>query len=782
LNECEPGQRLRLGKAVIEFVGFEIEENRKYIKFITSDRKDKKHGTKTVYRSPMNNLFYLLEKTEGEVTTDKRWKDSKRIVEKKIEEPQNSTIKSALAKRTALKRSIVLLTAKNNFKEFVEELKINEIPFEDVLAYGEITGEATGGFKLYNKGRLDGVPAISISAKVDDIASAIKECGIADKIYSVFSTIDKMDDLINNKDALIKCLKKNIPFIAFVSETKYEYFHILSSLGFEFWHWSPLTLQNEIFIRKEVDADTQPLFGKISSKVSKAALADFETKTVRFDILKSIWKNINHLNNLVEDGDTRIRKIVRQLIMLQFRLQAIFGKVSIDSEEKNFGLLLDIKDSWESQFDLYEGQDIAFVVTNTMNQFEYIINEKYLPKIEVFSKTLDEIPDDSSAIILVAEKNEYVNEFQEYYSDIYPSLKIRVMKTSDFYAQNDIQADFLLVSWFSKQDYIKIKQSYCYKKMIFVLYDFEDNWRKSYIKHIEKCLPYENMKNIGVKIGWHFDEKKDIFYDTNIVSDLMEDEDYTEIDNYSFQRNIIRSVVKSETVNENSVDSIECVPILFSGDYIGYFHPKHKLFELRDLLLDENKKPVKKEARKLCDGDIILVRQSGRDIIKEKADELLKLNGMKKLREISSVWKRALSIYSQGKSLEQVCEALKGVGAVCSIQQVKYWIYGDTICPEKKEVISAIAKLSSPEDFQESVDAVYNAGEEIKGYHIKAGQWLTKELKSRTNEIRQIIYNSGSTAKGEIEGVGDVAIYTVEEVFEKQYISKSRLNKMEELD
>lgn len=774
LNECEPGQRLRLGKAVVEFVGFETRANRRCIIFKTKD--------KSTISSPMIDVYYLLEKTEGEVTNYKRWYNSKKEAEGNLEESQNTIVDSAMAKRTALKKTIILLTIKNNFKELVNNLKIDRTPFENALSYGEIDEESASGFKLYNKGRLDCLPALSLSARIEEIVAALNKRELADKIFAIFSTADKFGELINNIDALKKCLRKNVPFIAFVPETEFENFPALSALGFELWHWKPSTMRNEVFIAEDADIKKQPLFGGISNKAARAAFATFDTEVVKCNKLKSTLEKINNLGNLVKDGDASIRKITRQLLSFQFNLQAIIGSVSIENSKKFPDLLSDIKQEWETLCFLYEGQDVALIISSILKQFESIIEETSLPKADAFSNRLGIIPGASNVIILVTDRNDSASEIQNYYSGKFPSLKITTMKLSDFYTRKDIRTDYLLVSWFNKQDYIKIKQTYCYDKLIFVLYDFENNWRKNFVKRFDECLPHEHTKKSGVKIGWSDRDYDDRPFDTNIESDPVDDAEPKEIDDYNFHSNIIRSIVKSGSASDNSADLVECIPVMLSGDNIGYFYPTRTLIEVGSLLSGEALRPVKKEARNLRKGDLILIRQSGRDIIREKADELLAIEGKKQLRQISSVWKEALTMYSQDKPLNQVCAALNNAGGTCHIQQVQYWVDGDTICPENKNVLSAIASLSDSEVFNIAVDDVYAAGREIQGYHVRAGRWLNSELKSKTNEIREIIRNAGSIAKGQIDGIGEIIIYTVEEVFEKQYISKNKLNRTEVLD
>ena len=70
-------------------------------------------------------------------------------------------------------------------------------------------------------------------------------------------------------------------------------------------------------------------------------------------------------------------------------------------------------------------------------------------------------------------------------------------------------------------------------------------------------------------------------------------------------------------------------------------------------------------------------------------------------------------------------------------------------------------------------------GKKIQNYHRIAGRWLTKELKTKTSEIKVISESDSQT--GVINGIGEVQIYTVEDILEKTFVTRSVINHVEEL-
>ena len=72
---------------------------------------------------------------------------------------------------------------------------------------------------------------------------------------------------------------------------------------------------------------------------------------------------------------------------------------------------------------------------------------------------------------------------------------------------------------------------------------------------------------------------------------------------------------------------------------------------------------------------------------------------------------------------------------------------------------------------------VLSAGSRVQEYHRKAGRWLTSELKNKAGDILNI-YQSGKT-KGSIDEIGNVHVYVVETVFDKEYVDRNKINRLE---
>lgn len=794
LEDIEIGQHIRLGKAVVEFGGIIEDENEKrrlglarpekYIKF-TTGRKEKT----TVY-CPVNGVHYLFEKTEGALSLYKVWNEARKEAEEKLKNA-DGFITALKVKRTALRKTIALLSAKNDFKEFTDTLYINGQNFEDAVAYGEIDLDSPDKFKLYNKGRLDCLPSIAVTTKIEEIYYLLKDKTIKDKVFAVFSTLEKFDEIISNPDTFKKILKQDIPFVAFIPESGFENCPLLTDFGFDLWHWKPSTMKSEALLvtaNKTANGKNRSLFGRFSEKVNRAALSDFKMETSNNKSLRKLVRLISSLSQQAYNADNILRQFVRKVWAFQNKLTwllcPIDGKVRNELEKE----IAELCEIWETQKRFYSGQAIESIIEEILGNFVSLLDEEKpakLLKIESFFSKIN--GSQKSILVLLPNKYQYFPETFAYIDSMRGNCNIRLQTLSDFYSKQERSfdsVDYLIVTWFDKDEYIHIKQTYCYENLVFILYDYENKWRERYVKRFDECIPHESIKKTADKISF---AQEDI-YDKPLDRIFTEDtEEFDEISDYNIPNTIIRATFGNTGIEQDSAEAIECVPVLLSEEKIAYFYPTHDVIDVTGLSKGDIDRPTKKDAIKLKRGDKILIRQSDKDIIREKADILMAQKGENDLRAQTEIWSTLLSVYAEHKSIVDVCRALNNAGGECTFQQVRYWLSGETIMPREKEVLIAIGIVASRvpeleemcEKYLNVIDSIFEAGRKVQGYHQSAGRWLTSELKNRAQEIK-FIANS-SVSQGEVEGIGEIHIYTVEDVLNKEIIGRARINRIEDL-
>ncbi len=778
LDDVTPGQHLMLGKAVVEFI--EIDKQKNTIKF----KVDRKNATTVT--CPINGIHYMFEKTERALSTLKTWFAERKVAETKLEH-SNHLINTLKAKRTVLKKTLMILSAKNDFSESAERLFINGTKFSDVVSYGEIDLSGNDGFKLYNKGKLDCIPGITVTARIDELKSLVKNEDYLKEIATIFVDNNKLDEIIDNQDTLTYILKKGIPVIVFVPESKFEMCPPLNGLGFDFWHWKPSTIK---MIPKVEETDENSVFGYLTSKVNHAISSEFSLVNVNQPLLRQTLYAISRLSLITVNFDFMDRQLVRKLWAFQNKLSGLLCKV-FDSVAGNLnGELYALKNVWEERQERYRGQEIEALFNSVLNNFiNFIALDKPLKLCSLEELLLQ--PTNTNRNVTVVVPNEYA-----FFAETYTALRnidfggnIHLLKLKSFYekmGENHEETDLLVITWFDKDEYIRIKQTYCYNKLTYLLYDFESKWRNRFVNRFDECLPHESVKASAAKINIPVENIGANPFDKAV--ETAEDNEFDEISDYNISHKIIRStIVGGKKYTTDMPDTVICIPVIFEGNKIGYFYPEHDLIDVSALIRGDINRPVKKPASSLKKGDNILIRQSGRDIIREKADWLMESAGEKDIRELSELWCVLLQLYAKGKSISDVCRLLNAENADCTFQQVRYWLSGETIMPRDKNVLIAIAKCVSKAQLLpdtdkpiiDLVDLIFDAGRKVQAYHQKAGRWLTSELKNKAEDIK-ILFKSDAPY-GTIEGIGEVYIYTVEDVLDKELTERGKLNRIEDL-
>lgn len=778
-DDIEIGQHLRLGKAVVEFMG--IDENKKLIKFSVN----RKNPANITY--PINDVHYSFEKTTGAISSHKAWIEAEKEEQAKLSETEN-ILKLFKRQRTALKKTISVLSSKNDFKEYVENWKIKGQKIEDIITYGEIDTDKSDKFKLYNNGKLDCLPSVAVTNKMEDLYYLLKDMNVKEQIFAIFSTAEKFDEVVSNPDTLKKVLKHDIPFIVFIPESGFIECPFLTNSGFEIWHWKPSTMKSEALLVENASSNNNSLFSRFSEKVNRAALAEFKVEVSKHNGLRKAVRLMRELSWQIYDKDNVFRKLVRRTWIFRNKLTELICEIDGKVKKELTQELLEIQDTWGTQQQYYEGQQTENLINDVFGVFQDFISERKPTKLLLLEEKVKKLSSsDKSIKVLVPDNYPYFTETQDSLNAISGKNRVKLQKLSDFYENQKKKfegVDILIVTWFNKDEYIRIKQSYCYEDIIFILYDYENKWRESFVKKFDECIPHGEIMRVADKADF---SKEDI-YDKPMDRIFIEDtEELEEISDYNLPGNIIRDTLGNKSNEKEAVDDIDAIPILLSNDKIAYFYPSHDVIDITALIAGDIDRPLKKEACKLKKGDKILIRQSGKDIIREQADALMLQQGENILREQADTWYNLLSAYAEGKATSDVCKAIEQAGGECTFQQVRYWLSGETIMPRDKEILKSIGAITSEiptlkeqsKLFLNDIDKIYEAGKRVKAYHQIAGKRLTKALKSKAQEIKNIAKRNRSS--GVVDGIGEIYIYNVEEVLSKEMVERRQINRIEDL-
>lgn len=769
-----PGQKLRLGKAVVQFQSLDQENNR--ITFIVGKTDP------TQVSVPISGFVYMFEKCEGALSKWETWIDAYKQAKYAVEHNPEF-----VSNRTTGKNTLMMLTSKNDFKKTVAEIKVNNQELQSLITYGEIDLGCENNFKLYNKGKLNCIPAISVSSKLSEMSELLETIDDTSCINSIYVTNDKISEIVNNNSDFISCLRTEIPFVVFLAESDYENIGKLHDYGFKLWHWKPSTINNKVFIQKQYNPSG--VFGNIPEKVKNAATASFSARLLQVDQYKQNLSYIKKLSKMTEDKDSSLRQITRMIWAYQNNLKSlsfINGNV-IDSFNDD---LRKIEDDWNKIKASYKGQELYDLIEYLIKSFSELSGNYNFKESLIKEILMEEDYKNKKVLFILPDKDYYERNINFEINSINKFKTIDICCLNEFYRKLEKEFstyDYVFVTWFDwfdRNDYLKIKQSYCYKKLIYILFDFENKWRNALIKQIDNFIPHKEVISNGKFVGLSKKDYLEVAFDFDEEEEL--EDKYTAVADLNYSRDVLNATIKSAS-DLNTNETIECIPVLLSNKKIAYFHPNHDVMDITALLFDDNSNPQKKEVNDIRKGDRILIRQSGKDIIHEKADELMKANHETGLRNQTWRWTRLLQEIAKKQRIKAIVDKIQDLGGSCAYQQLRYWLTGESICPRNQQTLIAIGQIyndcypndSIDEKYLSEVNKIYEAGKKVQTYHQQAGRWLTKELKDKVDSIKAISRSKDS--RGIIEGIGEITIYKVEDILEKTEINKWELNRIEDL-
>ena len=325
--------------------------------------------------------------------------------------------------------------------------------------------------------------------------------------------------------------------------------------------------------------------------------------------------------------------------------------------------------------------------------------------------------------------------------------------------------------------------SYGTQEYIVLTYECEEKWRKAHTRTWSRSLSNSSNNRI-VKNSFSKKARAAIsdnrFTEEVAVAHEEAFDELTDIENL-IQANRCRQYGISAGGQGQIVDAY---PISFVGGYISFYRSGHKVITVTDIITAENDSITLKTPDQLVVGDFAAVREADRDIIKDIADRILENSGKPNLRAIALRWKEALKVETMFSTTEDIYETLKLHGCTKGYQTVRNWIENeDQFSLKDKNDIICIAKALNDQMLLETAEDVYAAGQEVKGVHVQAGQYLSKLLKKQIVEALSSheeidAFNLWDPIELQLEDIGKVVILKIIDINRPIQIDSGNTNRL----
>lgn len=763
-----PGERLRLGKAVVEFLGVSEENGKKRLSLHLAD-VDK-------YSAPVEYLPLMQRTNAAKLSTNKKFVEEKRIAKsRQVGLSANDQFLKLLSDyKTHMDSSIVNMTSIINTKELVSECRLCGEHIKDIVLFGQTDFE--GNVKNIGAGQLGGIPAIVLASDLYAISALEQK---KHPIQSVIIDGSNANSLLSQLDALDELIRSGVPITCVTDVVSSFDLQPFLERGFNIWRWDETSITEQLYDKSPLVAD-QKIKHCVKRKVDYCTTDGKEISTA----IRLLYSHRREAQN----ASAGILKLFDKLFSLAF----IALRETVPFKEKEQMLM---RASLEECGGLLS-QEKAFLSDATYSDYKTIIDclkkvsssAFMLPKNEAMANKLRSEHFQRVAIIVPDRTDKrrvhlywdcwclgkgLETEFEVFYPAEYYNVPCDAFDAT------------FVVGWLKRAIMRKILYSFNTSFYIVFIYDYEKRWKNYDVRRwagaldssanrkvIEKSFDTEHLR-VSTSRFVSADENRD---------EAPETDEFNEIETV-LRENKYRQYVANGGQKPES-ETTEAIPVNFVGGYLAFYRTGHKIISASSIIEKDADKIDIKQPHELKLGEFIVVRESDRDLVREIADLILERSGMNEARELASKWKEALEIEQLFYTPEEIYERLKAAGCTRGFPSVHSWLTDEEmIAPQSKQDLEFIATITENAVLQEKLDDVYQAAGIVKNAHIQAGKDLSRELRERVVNALKAYgdidpFNIWEPIEMQIDGIGTVRILKIIDIGAPVTVDKADTNRL----
>lgn len=771
------GQKLKYKKCVVLYDGCEIDakDHRERIRIKFADTR---FATNNVSLIPIEfaPIFQIASDKIKKITTQEVFEEHYSVAQAKEELkaiPSKQGIVDALFDyKTHLDGSVFVVTQKSNAKDYLGQTFINGIPLKDVLLIGEV--QPDGNIGSCFSGQLSGNPAIVLAS---DLYSVIKAIEQGAKVQSIIINSSQNTVIDNQLDTLDDLSREEFPILCLTDTSNSFELDVLLDRGYNVWRWDANSLVETIH------ASNQKTTEKRIRNCSKQALTYERVNCIEItETLQLIYSHKTEIESQGTDVISAYNKLFSLLftslrIAVPFEREEICRAQSILDECK---VALEHEKRFMSQ-ELY--RDLVKAITDFEKIFIISFDNPKVSKIaEIISSKKY-----SSVCIVISDRLDKMR-CEAYWRNFavrkHSPTVVKVLYPQEYASSDTVRYDAtIIVGWLNNKNMRNVIYCYGTQEYIVLTYECEEKWRKAHTRTWSRLLSNSSNSRI-VKNSFSRKARSEIsdhrFTETTAVTHEETFDELTDIENL-IQANRCRQYGISAGGQGQIVDAY---PVSFVGGYLSFYRGGHKVITVTDIIINESESISLKTPDQLVVGDFVVVREADRDIIKDIADRILENSGKPNLRSVALRWKEALKVETMFSTTEDIFETLKLHGCTKGYQTVRNWIENeDQFSLKDKNDIICIAKALNDQMLLETVDSVYEAGQEVKGAHVQAGQYLSRLLKKQIVEALSShedidAFNIWDPIELQLEDIGKVIILKIIDINRPIQIDSGNTNRL----
>ena len=762
------GEKLKVGNAIVEYLGTEIRDNSMYLMIKTAD------VDKDSARIDTLPIFQKVA-TKRPLSKFKQYCVAKKAALAAIRGEAVGSEKMAYISdmKTHMESSIFTMMPVASVKNQLTKCLINKKKVTTIFHIAQADYE--GNITNISPGQMSGIPAIVFASELSAICASIDKGAPA---QSIIIDGSNANSLFNQMDALDELIRLDIPIVLVTDIANSFDLEQYAARGFNIWRWNKDNLTDELLNSVSLSSDKrvkncarQSIIylhadGKeISSSIQLLAAHRHETENQSPQMTR-LFEKLNHLVFYVLRATAEPSELDREIAYntleeCQNLLNAEKSYLTKNAMDDYSGIIKNLYKIFDCSFEFSKPYILKDFLRGHHGRMIYLI-----------------IPERSS--------KERIQAYWNYWcSHSMTRNNIKVLFPSEYYSRPVSDDGITIIcGWMKRAIMRKLIYSYNTGQYVVLLYDYENKWKKYDFSRWNKAMGCSSNEAIieralsdsGIRISTKGNVQEQCQNDINNSSDEL-----AEIE-LILKENKYRQYIKNKT--NCSKDIVAAIPINFVGGYLSFYTVGHKLISATKIINSLSDQIDSKLPGELSVGDFIVVREADKDIIRELADIALANSGKSKMRELASKWREALQIELLFSSVNVLYQKLKGAGCDKGFATVKRWIEDeDIIAPRSKEDLKIIADVTEYEVLIEKFDSVYEAAQEVRNAHLLAGRKLSEQLKlTLANELKEYEnidpFNFWEPIDIEVDGIGSVKVLKIIDIGTEVEVASSDTNRL----
>ncbi|MTI94708.1 MAG: hypothetical protein FH749_04345 [Firmicutes bacterium] len=769
LSNFQSGEKLKLGNAVVEFLGLEERDGKTCLKIRLAD---------LISSAPIE-FFPLFQRTSTQrrLSKYKRFVAAKGKVESQITHvsPNRQLLDDLADYRTHMNSSIFNMTSIIRAKETFAGCRLGGKKINDLLLIGQV--DYNGSIQNVGAGQMAGIPSIVLAPDMYSIVAASEN---EHPVQSIIIDASDSNSIVTQVDALDDLMRVNVPITCVTDVVNSFDLQPFEMRGFNIWRWDETSITPKLY-------DVSPL--PMDRKIRNCSTRQVEYLEVDGPEISDAIRRLASRRNESKGQSAQLMRIIDSLNALAFA--ALRETIPFESSEiERAGLLLD--DSLQTLT-----SEKPFLAPGTYEDYKEAITclkKIYSPdyrllKQEALSDHL-QVENYKDVCIVVPERSEkeHVRSYwQELCSQNDLHTMVHVLHPAEYYSASCTAfSATVVVGWLKRAIMRKILYSFNTPRYIVLLYDYEYRWKSYGMAKWNTALKSSDNKAIITRS--FSNDQVSISTRRFVASYNPKSVEPTEIDELSEIELVLRENKFRQYAANSGMKSMEgtaeVIPVNYVGGFLAFYKTGHKVISATGVIMQDAEKIDSILPDKLRVGDFVVVREADRDLIKEMADIMLSNSGKPGLRELATKWKEALEIEQQSSTPEEIYQKLVDAGCTKEYPTVRGWLMDeDVIAPQQKQDLQHIAAITENSVINGLIDQIFDAAREVRSAHVQAGRALSMLLRSRIVEALEKYgeinpSNIWEPIEMAIEGIGLVKVLKIIDVGSPIVVGVSDTNRL----